>query len=138
MHPLLSRKTPTDACPRKLITFRGLVDSSLEIDSSEISEVVKSVIAGIEDSVAEGSTGYALATSIKFQIGLRSKKDRLGNLKLHIVGIGASHTKEETARVEFEISDYLTVITQKFDELQKSPSGRLLLENIAKMMPKDP
>lgn len=104
----------------------------MEINHAEISQFVKSVIAGIEDSLEQGESGYGLSTPIKFQISLVTKKDKFGRLTLQIIGVGARHGSEESAKVEFEIDTYLTVITRKFDEMQKSPSGRAILEDLGR------
>lgn len=101
----------------------------MDIDSEEISDFVKAVLRGIQEGVG---VDQAVATSVKFQIDIASKKDNFGALRLSIVGIGAKRTNQQAAHIEFEVDDRITVIGKKFDEWMKSPSSRALIESYLK------
>lgn len=107
----------------------------VQIDSEEISEFVKAVLNGIHEGVPEGNL---VSTPVKFQLGIKSKKGAGGSLKLFVAGIGAEGSKEEIARIEFEVDDMLTVFTNKFDKWSLSPSGKSFLEYLAKELQKPP
>lgn len=105
----------------------------MEIDSEELTEFVKAVISGIEGGTSRTLyEGYALSAPIRFQIGLSGKKVRGGRLRLSVANMGASKTDEEVARISFEVDIALTTFSKKFDELMKSETGRMVIQNLLK------
>lgn len=105
----------------------------MQIDSEEISEFVKAVLTGIDAGLTEE---YSIATPVKFQFGLKSKKDRGGKISLSIAGIGASRSNEDVARIEFEVDSVISVIISKIEEWRNTQTGKEFLELLAKEMQK--
>ena len=105
----------------------------MQIDSRELSEFVKAVLAGINGGMSDDNM---VAGTVKFQIGLKSVTDKKGDITLKEVGIGGglggNRSNEEIARIEFEVDDMLTVGSRKFDEWGKTALGKAFFEYIAK------
>ena len=109
----------------------------MQIDSDEITEFVRAVLTGIDKGIPEDS---AVSTSVKFQIVLKSRVDKQGNVRLTLAGIGggagASRSNEEVARIEFEVDDIISFGIKKLDEWGKTTVGKQFIDYLRSQLAK--
>lgn len=72
----------------------------MEIDSVELSNYVKSTIEGIENGLKES---YKLKGEIEFELAVINTKEREGGLKIKIVNVGGSLSKENVSKIKFKV-----------------------------------
>lgn len=75
----------------------------MEIDSKELGEYVKSTIEGIENGLKEG---YKLRGEIEFELAVINLKEGGGSLKIKIVDVGGSLSKENISKIKFKIGQH--------------------------------
>ena len=89
----------------------------MQINTEELSEYVQSVLKTLEDGI---KNPFMLNGPVKFQIGVRNISEKDGSLRLSIAGIGANRSKEENAKIEFEvIGVFDKAFREKWDEMMK-------------------
>ncbi|MBI2183523.1 MAG: hypothetical protein HYU39_01040 [Thaumarchaeota archaeon] len=98
---------------------------TLTIDSEEITEYVSAILDGIFGAMTEGyGKGFFLASSIKIQLGIQNVGERDGTLKLMVAGVGGKRSKQENARIEFEVFNPLAKeLKEKFEAALKQTLG---------------
>ncbi len=85
----------------------------MKIESEEISDYIKEMIDAIKKGIPKG---YGISSPVKFQIGVNNTRESNGFLKLSIAGIGGKRSKEENARIEFEVSAQESIVSKEVKE----------------------
>ncbi len=75
----------------------------MEIDSAELGDYVKSTIEGIEKGLKEG---YKLKGEIEFELAIINTKEGEGGLKIKIVNVGGSLSKENVSKIKFKVGKH--------------------------------
>ena len=75
----------------------------MEIDSVELSNYVKSTIEGIENGLKEG---YKLKGEIEFELAVVNTKEGEGGLKIKVVNLGGSLSKENVSKIKFKVGQH--------------------------------
>lgn len=73
----------------------------MEVDSSELTNFVKSIMKGFDDALS--GSGHDLTEPLKVELAITITKDASGKLTLFPVEVGGKHQKEEISRITFSI-----------------------------------
>lgn len=101
----------------------------LTIDSNELTEFIKAVQNGIEESQKNGK--FELITPIDFELSVIVKKEGKGGVNIAIVGAGGKYEKESASIIKFSMGNPLSLESiEKMLQLYKINS-QISNENMA-------